>query len=73
MTPLPTPPDPIVERVCRKMLQRSEVGVKKYGTTLNRADLSRLDWLIHAQEEAMDLANYLECLIQQELQDQTGK
>ena len=58
--------DPIVESVRRKLLERSQTGIKKYGTMLNRTDLSRLDWLRHAQEEALDLANYLEVLIQQE-------
>ncbi len=33
---------------------------------MQRTDLSRLDWLRHAQEEAMDLAVYLEKLIQLE-------
>jgi hypothetical protein len=37
--------------------KRSEVGIKKYGTTLfeNNAD----DFLLHALEEAMDLCLYL--------------
>lgn len=57
--------DPIVESVRQKLLTRSTVGLAKYGTTLIRDDLSRLDWLRHAQEEAMDLANYLEVLIRE--------
>ncbi len=56
--------DPIVESVRAKLLQRSQVGIKKYGTMLDRKDLTELDWLKHAQEEAMDLCNYLERLIQ---------
>jgi hypothetical protein len=59
--------DPIVEAVMQKLYVRSQVGINKYGTTLNRTDLSRLEWLNHAQQEAMDLANYLEKLIQIEL------
>ena len=58
------------DAVCKKIQDRAEVGLKKYGVSLERTDLSRLDWLIHAQEEAMDLANYLERIIQQE-QNQT--
>ena len=58
--------DPIVDAVRNKMLVRSKVGLMKYGTSLAREDLSTLQWLRHAQEEAMDLANYLEVLIQQE-------
>ena len=59
--------DKHVESVTKKMLARSRLGLNKYGTTLERKDLSRIDWLIHAQEEAMDLANYLEVLIDAEL------
>jgi len=55
----------IEEQVCFKLLKRSEVGKKKYGTTMERGDLSSLDWLKHAQEEAMDLAVYLEKVIQE--------
>jgi hypothetical protein len=53
----------IEEQVCYKILKRSEVGKKKYGVTMQRDDLSELEWLNHAQEEAMDLAVYLEKLI----------
>lgn len=53
----------IEEQVCYKILKRSEVGKEKYGTTMERGDLSELEWLKHAQEEAMDLAVYLEKLI----------
>lgn len=56
----------IEDVVCEKIQTRAEFGLKKYGVTLERDDLSTLDWLIHAQEEAMDLANYLEVLIQRE-------
>ena len=53
----------IEEQVCFKILKRSEVGKNKYGTTMERKDLSKLEWLKHAQEEAMDLAVYLQKLI----------
>ena len=52
--------DKIVESVVNSFLTRSAVGIEKYGTTLNRTDLSSLDWINHAQEEAMDLILYLE-------------
>jgi hypothetical protein len=54
----------IEDVVCTKIQQRAVFGLKKYGVTLERDDLTELQWLIHAQEEAMDLANYLEVLIQ---------
>jgi len=56
----------IEEEVCFKILKRSEIGKAKYGTTMERNDLSRLEWLKHAQEEAMDLCVYLEKLIVEE-------
>lgn len=55
--------DPNVESVRRKLLERSQVGIAKYGTTTARTDLGELDFLRHAQEEALDLAVYLERLI----------
>jgi hypothetical protein len=58
------PKDTIVESVIEQFKKRSEVGIKKYNTTLDRTDLTRLEWLQHAQEEAMDLILYLEKLKQ---------
>lgn len=58
--------DVAVERVRAKLLERSLRGQSKYGTTLAGAGLTRKQWLIHAQEEAMDLCNYLEMLISEE-------
>lgn len=53
-------------QVVSKILERSNKGLDKYGTSMERSDLSRLEWLIHAQEEAMDMAVYLEKLIDEE-------
>lgn len=54
--------DSVVQSVINKFKQRSEVGIKKYNTTLDREDLTKQDWIQHAQEEAMDLILYLEKL-----------
>ena len=54
--------DSIVQAVIRKFQERSELGQKKYGTTLDRTDLKPLDWIQHAQEELMDGILYLEKL-----------
>ena len=54
--------DPIVAAVIRKMYQRSQVGIKKYGTTMERDDLSYAEWLTHLQEEMLDAAIYCERL-----------
>lgn len=55
--------DPVVESVRQKLLDRSNVGIKKYNTTLETNNTD--NYLKHAQEEAMDLSNYLEKLMQQ--------
>lgn len=58
--------DKIVESVIYKLRSRSQKGIEKYQTTLERTDLKKIDQLKHAQEEALDFANYLEVLIQKE-------
>jgi len=57
--------DPVVERVRALLLQRSQVGVKKYGTTLADNPLTHKQWLQHGLEEALDLSNYLMAAIMQ--------
>lgn len=54
--------DSIVESVINQFKQRSEAGINKYGTTLDRKDLSTLEWIEHAKQEAMDFILYLEKL-----------
>ena len=49
-------------KVCEAIQQRASIGKTKYGTTIERTDLSEKEWLQHAQEEALDLAVYLERL-----------
>lgn len=56
-------PSKTLSKVVTKMVQREQKGKKEYGQTLDRTDLSELDYLVHAQEEAMDLALYLQKLI----------
>ena len=56
--------DSIVESVIKQFKDRSSLGIEKYGVTLDRTDLTRLDWINHAQQEAMDLVLYLEKLKQ---------
>lgn len=54
--------DPIVLQNCIELLERSKVGVEKYGTTLQQNALPKDQWIQHAKEEAMDFINYLERL-----------
>lgn len=44
------------------LLDRSIVGLNKYGVTTLRDDLMVLDWLQHLQEELCDAAVYVEAL-----------
>ena len=54
--------DPVVGTVINKLLDRSNVGYEKYGTTMrdDRGDL--FYWLNHLQEEMMDATLYLQRL-----------
>jgi hypothetical protein len=54
--------DKYVQSVKKKFEQRSQTGIKKYNTTLERDDLNFLDWLNHLQEELMDATLYIEKL-----------
>lgn len=60
------PTDQNVNRVRAKLHERMLRGLSKYGVTTERTDLTRKEWLQHAQEEALDLAVYLEKLIRME-------
>ncbi len=55
-----TPKDAIVAKVIEAYKQRSEVGIAKYGTTLE--DNNTDDFLQHLQEELMDATLYVEKL-----------
>ena len=56
--------DSVVTAVIESFKRRAEFGKAKYGTDLDRTDLSVLDWIQHAQEEHMDAILYLEKLKQ---------
>jgi len=56
--------DSVVRSIVNKFLQRSSVGKQKYGTDLDRKDLTTLDWIEHAKQELMDGILYLEKLKQ---------
>jgi hypothetical protein len=57
--------DSIVEAVRQDLSNRSDLGIKKYGTTLDRTDLQLKDWLQHAYEESLDHALYLKRVIKE--------
>lgn len=59
--------DSIVESVIKKFKDRSDVGIKKYGTTLDRSDINFDGWAEHLQQELMDGILYLERLRKEKL------
>lgn len=62
--------DSVVFSIIKQFKQRADFGMKKYGTNLDRKDLSVLEWIQHAQEEHMDAILYLEKLKQLEISRQ---
>lgn len=54
-----------LNEVISDMIAREKLGIKKYGTTIDRDDYDLKDWLQHALEEAMDSVLYLKKAIQQ--------
>ena len=65
--------DPVVERVVDKFVSRSDVGFKKYGTTLHEERTTKLKglskYLNDIQEELMDAVLYIQAA-REELADQ---
>ena len=54
--------DTVVDSIVDSFILRAAQGKAKYGQTLDRQDLSTLEWIRHAQEELMDGILYLEKL-----------
>ena len=52
--------DQVVLSVMAKYAERSATGLRKYGTTLDREDLTLDQWINHLLEELMDATLYLE-------------
>jgi hypothetical protein len=53
----------ILYSIIDDLLAREEKGIKEYGTTMDRTDLTEEDWIQHAYEEALDLSIYLKKII----------
>ena len=54
--------DPLVQRVLKRMAERSESGIKKFGNTMDKSEQSLEHWILNTQEELMDTCLYLEKL-----------
>jgi hypothetical protein len=64
--------DPVVENVCDKFIQRSDIGFKKYGRTLHTERTGKhkdlAGYLNDVQEELMDAILYIQAA-REELED----
>ena len=49
-----------VEAVRNKLAERAATGLRKYGTTTERTDLTPHQWFQHLQDELMDAAVYVQ-------------
>ena len=65
--------DSYVQIVKAKFEERSQRGIEKYNTTLEREDLNLQEWLNHLQEELMDATLYVEKLKSYAKEDLPGK
>jgi len=52
--------DSVVDSIIDKFIERATVGKAKYGTDLDRNDLSLEDWLEHSIQEKMDDILYMQ-------------
>ena len=55
-----------VEVIITKLRARSEQGVKEYGVTTDKANLTTVEWLSHLQEELLDSVVYIQELLRKE-------
>jgi len=61
----------LLDQLISEFQSREERGLRKYGTSMDRTDLSFDEWIQHALEESMDLCLYLN-KIKQQLNDTQG-
>jgi hypothetical protein len=55
----------IEDLVCEKIQGRAELGLKKYGVTVDRNDFTFFEWLQYLQEELMDATVYLQKIMEE--------
>jgi len=53
-------PDSVVQTIIERFVERAKFGEKKYGTNLDRKDLSLEDWLEHSIQEKLDDILYMQ-------------
>lgn len=55
----------IEARLCEMLASRQQLGIKKYGMTVEDNPLTLRQWLQHALEEVLDQAVYLKRAIEE--------
>ncbi len=55
-------PSAVTSQLVELLLERDKHGQRKYGTSLDRKDLTPEEWCQHALEESLDHAGYLMAL-----------
>ena len=58
-------PEGTEARICTEIAARQQMGINKYGTTVAENPLSLREWLVHAKQEALDQAIYLQRAIEE--------
>jgi hypothetical protein len=58
-------PTGIEAKVCADIAKRQQLGISKYGTTVEDNPLTLRQWLEHTYEEALDMAVYLRRAIEE--------
>ena len=58
-------PEGTEARICAEIAARQQMGINKYGTTVAENPLSLREWLVHAKQEAIDQAIYLQRAIEE--------
>lgn len=49
----------VEQELCDEILRRRDHGLQKYGTSVERTDLTAVQWCQHALEESLDFSVYL--------------
>ena len=65
--------DSIVDAIIDRFIQRSQIGKSKYGTDMDRTDLSLKEWLQHSIEEKLDDILYMQRALKEIERLESGK
>ena len=65
-------PEGTEARICAEIAARQQMGISKYGTTVAESRIGLREWLVHAKQEALDQAIYLQRAIE-EIDAQEGR